>query len=77
MGHYANSHGQIITPYYADGIEYPLMIGVRKDSAVIEPEYAYIRKQEWIDERDAREAEVAELKARIAELEQAVSEVDA
>lgn len=61
-----NSHGHEIRPYYSTGIDLPLLIGVVDQFGI---EHAYIRKQEWIDERNARIAEVAALKARIEELE--------
>ena len=61
-----NGHGHQVRPYYATGIELPLLIGVVDEFGV---EHAYVRKQEWIDERNARIQEVAALKARIEELE--------
>lgn len=61
-----NGHGHQVRPYYATGIELPLLIGVVDEFGV---EHAYISKQEWIDERNARIQEVAALKARIDELE--------
>ena len=60
-----NRHGHEIRPYYSMGIELPLLIGVVDEQGV---EHAYISKQEWIDERNARVEEVAALKARIDEL---------
>lgn len=61
-----NSHGHQVRPYYSTGIELPLLIGVVDEFGV---EHAYVSKQEWIDERNARISEVAALKARIEELE--------
>lgn len=61
-----NSHGHQIRPYYSTGMELPLLIGVVDEFGV---EHAYVSKQEWIDERNARVSEVAALKARIEELE--------
>ena len=61
-----NSHGHEIRPYYSTGIEMPLLIGVVDQFGI---EHAYVSKREWIDERNARVAEVAVLKERIDELE--------
>ena len=61
-----NSHGHQVRPYYSTGIELPLLIGVVDGHGI---EHAYVPKQEWIDERNARIQEVAALKARIEELE--------
>jgi len=61
-----NNHGHQVRPYYAMDEKLPLLIGVVDEFGV---EHAYIRKQEWIDERNARIQEVAALKARIEELE--------
>lgn len=61
-----NSRGHQVRPYYATGIELPLLIGVVDEHGI---EHAYVRKQEWINERNARVSEVAALKARIEELE--------
>ena len=61
-----NSHGHEIRPYYSTGIDLPLLIGVVDEFG---SEHAYINKREWIDERNARIAEVAALKARVEELE--------
>ena len=61
-----NGHGHQIKPYYSTGIEMPLLIGVVDEHGI---EHAYVSKQEWIDERNARVQEVAALKARIEELE--------
>ena len=61
-----NRHGHEIRPYYSTGIGLPLLIGVVDAEGT---EHAYIRKQEWIDERNARIAEVAALKMRVRELE--------
>lgn len=61
-----NSRGHQIKSYYSTGIETPTLIGVVDEFGV---EHAYIPKREWIDERNARVAEVAALKARIEELE--------
>ncbi len=62
-----NSHGHEIRPYYSTGIEMPLLIGVVDQFGI---EHAYVSKREWIDERNARVAEVSALKARIEELEE-------
>lgn len=61
-----NRHGHEIRPYYSTGMELPLLIGVVDEFGV---EHAYVSKQKWIDERNARVSEVAALKARIEELE--------
>lgn len=61
-----NCHGHQIRPYYSTGIELPLLIGVVDEQGT---EHAYVSKQQWIDERNARVADVAALKARIEELE--------
>ena len=66
-----NRHGHEIRPYYSTGIELPLLIGVVDEFGI---EHAYVSKQEWIDERNARIEEVAALKevidGMLTELEQ-------
>ena len=68
-----NSHGHIVKPYYSTGIELPLLIGVVDELGV---EHAYVSKQEWMDERNARVAEVAALKARIVRCRDCVHYTD-